>query len=171
VLIGAKSVTRFYCGNNPVNWIDPWGLCSKEPLFDEHGKINPNRVGDDGIVDITDDDLRREIERYRNSPNYPKKTGDLMSADTYFHTNRQYRYRYQGKVYGSSEVNYIGVGDATHSLHWPWIIAKDFPKWHNNGLPWPLKKLYPGYGHPTTKGEEYYYYYGYWGGNQPSSPE
>lgn len=19
-----------YCGNNPVNWIDPWGLCSKE---------------------------------------------------------------------------------------------------------------------------------------------
>lgn len=27
MLTSPKSVTRFYCGNNPVNWVDPWGLC------------------------------------------------------------------------------------------------------------------------------------------------
>jgi len=34
-----------YCGNNPVNWVDPWGLC----------KVNPD--------DITEDDLL-ELEIY-----------------------------------------------------------------------------------------------------------
>jgi RHS repeat-associated protein len=42
--IGAMNLYQ-YCGNNPVYWIDPWGLCSKEEggtLSESHRKSSMN---------------------------------------------------------------------------------------------------------------------------------
>ena len=144
-----------YCGNNPVNYIDPWGLKAKgnkdEPIFlDDLGNVNPRRVNNNE-VHLTENDLLSEIEYFKNNPNVSKKLWDIVSADTRFHKRpaKGYKYLFGEGTYDSSQVNYIGVGTVVGQYRISWIIAKRFPDWHNNGVPKPIRFIYnhEGYGH------------------------
>jgi hypothetical protein len=127
-----------YCLNNPINWIDPWGLCKDdiEDLTDEEL--------DDAMLDFYDKKLRGR-DRYDDA--------DWRCADTrYYHPPRRgARLRYKGVVYGYDEVNYVGIGMALAHFEYTYMYTWLFPHGYN----------LTEYGHLASKGELYFTRHGY----------
>lgn len=89
-----------YVGNNPPNFVDPWGLCR-------------------GIQDISEQDLLKTgrqfyIDFLRGQPKKPHYDLDKWKNryDTKYHNMLNHRFRFRGKIYTGEQINYIGVGMA-----------------------------------------------------------
>ena len=99
-----------YCLNNPMNWVDPWGLCSKG-----------------GVIELTEKELLQDLHEYvQNKLIHMWRIGDLIGSlgDTkYYDDSRMYRftYTYKGntvtRIASGHEVNYIGVGAGFKKFH------------------------------------------------------
>ena len=61
-----------YCGNNPVNWVDPWGLETKEAMEAEEQLI-----------------INR-LKEYYDSPDYPLRDWHYNECTTHAKTNERY---------------------------------------------------------------------------------
>jgi uncharacterized protein RhaS with RHS repeats len=117
-----------YAFNSPTNYLDPLGLSAKgsdEPLFVpfydygefHHWQLNPNRIGEDGMVDLTDKDLADEIEWFYENKMKGNGLGIFFDhkptakGDTRFKGfDNDNIFRYDGHPYKGEEVNYIGIG-------------------------------------------------------------
>ncbi len=86
-----------YVNNNPLNWIDPWGLCKTN---------EPTRLIGPDVAKVARDFYN---DRLYDDSGWLPYNDEWMSADTWFHYNRG-RYKYAGKEYCATQVNYIGVG-------------------------------------------------------------
>jgi RHS repeat-associated protein len=131
-----------YCDNNPLNWIDPWGLCKNKK-----------------IKEITDADLLRAGRRfYRRFLRKQRGSGllwpDWGYADTDFYSQRGQHFLYKGKEYTGEELNYIGVGMAMHHFWLPQAFSPETQIIMATG-----NNL--RYGHLPTGGEIYFTYVGY----------
>ncbi|MFI4910755.1 MAG: RHS repeat-associated core domain-containing protein, partial [Sedimentisphaeraceae bacterium JB056] len=87
-----------YCINNPINYIDPWGLYTQE----EKDRFVKPVLTEQDLADAADMYYRQRLSQ----------GGELDSwiiADTPFHEINQ-RYSYNGKKYDNSSVNYIAIG-------------------------------------------------------------
>ena len=119
-----------YCGNNPVSWIDPWGLCAKgsdEPLFvlresyegrgDSAGDwvFNPNRC-EDGIYYLTDQDLIDEVD-WTLQNNLESSPGTDDGRFKYFEKEHGglRAFSYKGKLFKAEEMNYVSFGAYTYA--------------------------------------------------------
>jgi RHS repeat-associated protein len=52
-----------YCGNNPINWLDPWGLCKADPEVLDEMKEDAKKVVDEEIA-------RKGWPRYKHCDEY-----------------------------------------------------------------------------------------------------
>jgi RHS repeat-associated protein len=99
-----------YCGNNPVNWIDPLGLCSKG-----------------GVIELTEDELLQDLHEYVQDKLINMwRVGDLFGSggDTeYYGDSRRYKFTYSfrgrtvTRIASGHEINYIGVGAGFKKFH------------------------------------------------------
>ncbi|MBW8017658.1 MAG: hypothetical protein FVQ82_15885 [Planctomycetes bacterium] len=138
-----------YCGNNPTNYIDPWGL-EKQNFWTDDGYINPSQIKD-GIVNLTDEVIQQEMRRFREDPDYwPRDLIHMKVADTRFkgYEGKRLKFTYNEEYYTAEEVNYIGVGMGAYYNRIP------FPSSLANL--WNLQ-----YGHLATPGERFWMRYGY----------
>jgi len=134
-----------YVGNNPLSWIDPWGLVKVE-----------------SIKELTDEDLLKEmVSTYnRNLSDISRWSGPgtILPTMEYLDTERFFPgdapFIYNGRVYTASQINYIGVGMGfRHFILLPsgwgdrraWVVA------------WNLRR----YEHLATRGEHFFTDYGY----------
>ncbi|MDH4202651.1 MAG: RHS repeat-associated core domain-containing protein [Phycisphaerae bacterium] len=121
-----------YAFNSPTNYLDPSGLSSKEsllsPVFEGetllYHKFNKNRINEEGIVELTDEDLINILMSYYDKELKHQRKGldilDIMMSggDTAIKNEiesdpslkHRVRFLYKGKKYTAEEVNYIGVG-------------------------------------------------------------
>ncbi len=160
-----------YCGNNPINWIDPLGLSNDEKLFMDvdmggyrknqydHYYINPNRVA--GWIWISQAELDREIVDYVTRK-LPLLDGAMYLAtdmgDARFKYDDNQRYVLFGRdskkvaTYNGEELNYIGVGAGAAYYRIP------------RHLMWMVLAAYNWAADPAkawTAGEKEFFYYGY----------
>ncbi|ARN56974.1 hypothetical protein STSP1_01367 [Sedimentisphaera salicampi] len=137
-----------YCGNNPVNFVDPWGEnetpeTHEIPAQGDYGsRTNP--------WPITQEQLNQEIENHINNHMKPTPFQTDREDTLYYSTSNQYYEIKDGKkreVYRGEEINYFGVGAA--GARW------GHPLWMPDAWNW-IK-----YGHPATEGERKFYKIGH----------
>ena len=94
-----------YCANNPVNFVDPWGLYTDK-------YVRPFRK-----PQVMEKDLERALEIYweqrlKNvSPRKIPTTNVFLNADTpYRDLSSKKKLEYYGRACNSSQVNYIAIG-------------------------------------------------------------
>ena len=88
-----------YVDNNPLNWIDPWGLCKE-------------------AKELTDEDLLREmVSTYNKHLSGISRWGGpgtilriMPTLDTRRFFPGDTSFIYNGQIYTAEEINYIGVG-------------------------------------------------------------
>jgi RHS repeat-associated protein len=132
-----------YCSNNPIMWIDPWGLCREagdEVIDDEDWDEYENGVYDD----VQSKSMLIQTATYDTRYKGANMHGGA-AAQKYYYVER-YKMRAQG-----SEINYTGQGmmDARfgagkaggYGLMYGWkiagIVAQQFP-WYKPDPPYRL---------------------------------
>ena len=131
-----------YCGNNPINYVDPWGLYSREEilLFDK--------------LLLTETDLMLAADMYYNQRLF-KDEGLLnitgwINADTPFHLIRR-NYSYNGKKHDNSSVNYLAIGmRSAHTKVPKFIMVQIIKRWKHNQ-----------YSHSPNQSDYYFANWGY----------
>ncbi|MBN1186228.1 MAG: RHS repeat-associated core domain-containing protein [Bacteroidales bacterium] len=98
-----------YCGNNPLNFIDPLGLCKGKPK------------------ELTDELLRKKmaptVKELRKLGAY-RPRGPIWGWhfyrhwDSYFFSNAKQEWVYNGKTYTGGEINYYAMGMLMRQRGW-----------------------------------------------------
>ena len=99
-----------YCGNNPVNWVDPWGLCSKEP------QGTPNEQGG---IDYDYENTQKILKKGKRLNWNPMDHADIKGAQFDFrktNTNGHYiveinseEVRMNASRFGNYMAGYMGT--------------------------------------------------------------
>ena len=117
-----------YVENNPVGWIDPWGLCPN-PNEEYSGECDDiydwecRRKYDDAI-ELTDKEFQDEMERLYRTKQFQdiKRLQDLGDLDSGFWRNENKSnqlYLHNGKRVFGHEINYYGIGMGLQKLNKP----------------------------------------------------
>ena len=156
-----------YCGNNPTNYVDPWGLCYE---MMKNVKMGPDKI--DEIIDywynppqsptpsegrpgsrtnpheLSEEDLNKYLDVYMgNRLNYWNPLSPFVQDTKYYENYSNHYYSFKCKTYTGEEVNYIGVGAAGAQKGLP----SNMPDIWNKTM----------YRHPASEGERIFYQYGY----------
>ncbi|ARN56992.1 RHS repeat-associated core domain-containing protein [Sedimentisphaera salicampi] len=128
-----------YCGNNPVNRVDPYGEAWPPPGKGQKGSLtNP--------ISITNKFLKRKMNTFRKRglfPNHLYELPLLLSSDIgYFYERANHYFLLNGKKYTGEEINYIAVGMSSAY----WNFPRFLPDVWNMG---------------ATEGEKYFFNFGY----------
>ena len=108
-----------YCGNNPINWVDLWGLCKKA--------VHLSREEfEKRVRDVIERRLRgsRRLRDRINPYNYYK------DADSEF-DNDNTLYEYMGHQFTGEELNYYVQGILQEHYHLPQAAVYVLPFLHN----------------------------------------
>jgi RHS repeat-associated protein len=122
-----------YCGNDPINWMDPWGLCK-----------DGDEIIDDEDWEEYEEGIYKEVNKkttYRQAGAY-----DTRYKGRSMHQNQQYYYvkRYKRRARGT-EINYTGQGmmnarfgvgkGGGHVIMYGWkianMVADKINPWYN----------------------------------------
>jgi len=128
-----------YCGNNPVNWIVPLGLCKSNKLFipdpekvendcfdpsnREHWILNPARMNEDGTYNVSRRDLIQEIAWARK---YHKETSVYYTDNRFKNKDLDYIFRFSGRTFAGEHVNYAGF-IAVVRMRYGYFVAANIP--------------------------------------------
>ncbi|OXU14821.1 RHS repeat-associated core domain-containing protein [Sedimentisphaera salicampi] len=159
-----------YCGNNPVNYADPWGLTYDMLNNGKNVYMGPDKItdiynywynpsvpptpqgNDEGSLSnphrLTEQDLNKYLDNYmKRRLNYWNPFSPFTQDTRYFENYSNHYYVLNGKKYTGEEVNYIGVGAAGAQKALPKSMPEIWNRfWH---------------GHSATEGERFFYEYGY----------
>ena len=136
------------------------GLDPNAPSIDS--KIETIKVGGvdvtvvDGVGQLDDATynaiIKNDIAKVNKWSRNPfKHWSKLATLDSPFHGSRVKKWLYEGKVYHTSEVNYILQGHAHRHLLFPRWLSRMAVNWHNERT----------YGHPASPGEHFWTDKGY----------
>ncbi len=158
-----------YVGNNPLNWLDPFGLCEKDKEKEtshyhnlkvkELEALLGKRLTREEFEDLMEYTIEYLLERSRLVwgnwnfiGTYFYRTDSIFGSDAY----KNLRFNYQGMSYTGEQINYYPEG----VLH----AHLGLPEWWSRRLVRLNNWLH---GHPPTAGEYIwdtfgYMEYGYW---------
>jgi len=127
-----------YCGNNPLNWIDPWGLEKELDVNKELLELRDLLTSeDDEIIELTEDMIRRVMVLFYNTQLKDKPGLGMLDEDRWYVANSLFknfkgqRYRWKGIVYGKDAVAYVGIGSALKYSSYAPIWVEIYPMAHN----------------------------------------
>jgi len=172
-LVGSEMCIRdslyTYVGNNPLNWLDPFGLCEKDKEKEtshyhnlkvkELEALLGKRLTREEFEDLMEYTIEYLLERSRLVwgnwnfiGTYFYRTDSIFGSDAY----KNLRFNYQGMSYTGEQINYYPEG----VLH----AHLGLPEWWSRRLVRLNNWLH---GHPPTAGEYIwdtfgYMEYGYW---------
>ncbi len=128
-----------YVNNNPLNWVDPWGLCKSNKLFipdpekvendcfdpsnREHWILNPARMNEDGTYNVSRRDLIQEIAWARK---YHKETSVYYTDNRFKNKDLDYIFRFSGRTFAGEHVNYAGF-IAVVRMRYGYFVAANIP--------------------------------------------
>ncbi len=99
-----------YCMNNPINWIDPMGLCKHKKEVEKY--VDTYEVTDEFLKNLMDDFIEND---FVENPNLLDIEDEMEHADTEHYNQEHNSDIYlgdDGKLYSNKQVNYVGVGVA-----------------------------------------------------------
>jgi RHS repeat-associated protein len=104
-----------YCFNDPVNWIDPFGLCKgyEELMPDEFHKKIADRM----------EDLER-MDPYELWGLEDRLDTYLLWDSDFFYEGPEKRYKFEGEIYTGGELNYYVMGKLMKHRGLPLWLAR-----------------------------------------------
>ena len=143
-----------YCGNNPINFVDPWGLCKEvKELSRREFMREMNR-------------LKREIMRLSRKQRYNPTHYLFMDSIYSQGSNKNRLYNLDGRIATGSELNYYAIGMLMNHFGWSENDAMNAAiGWKGVNIPFSypahwLSIIDKPYSMPTEN-EWYYYFSGY----------
>ena len=130
-----------YCGNNPINFVDPWGLYVLDQYmgFIDRGSDRSNSrprhqhpalPGQKGSRENPNTLTRNDLVATIRTSTMPKTVIGMLTFDPGgFYNRSAHYYTYNGKKHTGEEVNYIGVGAA--AAHFGLPSGSLIPNLHN----------------------------------------
>lgn len=137
-----------YCGNNPVNYIDPWGLEGKEEWGGSGTYKDPYQIDDEDLLNAMAGHYGEKLQDMRSPRDLEGSGGDTIFHD-YGNTHKWFIY--EGQRFKGEEVNYIGVGAGFAKFRMTRLAAIFGPIYWN-------RVIHKG---REKDGELFFSYYGY----------
>ena len=153
-----------YVDNNPLNWVDPWGLCEEATKLSRREFMQEMR------------ELKKEIMRLPPNQRYNLLHYLFMDSTYAQESNKDRLYYFEGKLVKGSELNYYAVGMLMKHFGWSEDATINLAiGWKAVNIPFSYPSHWCGitnepYSMPTEN-EWYFYMSGYSEYNRPIREE